>query len=289
MRRICGFGLLALALVGISSFAQDTAAPPAGQRVFVAGHSFHLPIVQPLGQIAKSAGIKDHVLVGTQGIGGSTVTQHWEKADAMNAAKKALRAGKVDVLTLSPHLKMPDEGIDRFVELLLEHNPKGRVTVQASWLPYSDQLGKLLDYKDDDRDRTDLVKLRKANELVFGKLREQVKALNDRYAEKQKRAVVLLVPTGDAVLRLRERIAKGAVPGIAKQSSLFSDAMGHTNAPVGVLNAYCHFAVIYGRSPVGLPVPASLTGLGGDTAKANRVLQECAWEAVTAEPLSGVK
>ena len=287
MRRISS--LLACALLVLPSFAQDTATPPAGQRVFVAGHSFHMPIVQPLGQIAKSAGIKDHVLAGTNGIGGSTVMQHWEKPDGTNPVKRALRAGKVDVLTVSPHLKIPDEGIDHFVELMLEHNPKGRVTVQASWLPYSEQLGKLLDYKDDDRDQTDLTKLRKATELVTGKLREQVKSINDRYAEKQKRPVVLLVPTGDAVLRLRERIAKGTVPGITKQSSLFSDAMGHTNAPVSVLNAYCHYAVIYRRSPVGLPAPASLTGLGDNTAKANRVLQECAWEAVTKEPMSGVK
>ena len=286
MRLFGGLLILTLASLGLS---QDTATPPAGQRVFIAGHSFHMPIVQPLGQIAKSAGIKDHVLAGTQSIGGSTVTQHWEKPDAMNAAKKALRAGKVDVLTLSPHLKIPDEGIDHFVELLLEHNPKGRVTVQASWLPYSDQLGALLGYKDDDRDQTDLAKLRKATEFVLGKLRADVKSINDRCAEKQKRAVVFVVPTGDALLRLRERIAKGTVPGITKQSSLFSDAMGHTNAPVGVLNAYCHFAVIYGRSPVGLPAPASLTGLGDNTAKANRVLQECAWEAVTKEPMSGVK
>jgi hypothetical protein len=65
--------------------------------------------------------------------------------------------------------------------------------------------------------------------------------------------------------------------------------MGHTNSTVAVLNGYCHYAVIYGRTPVGLPAPAALTGLGDNKEKTNRILEEIAWEAVTNEPLSGVK
>ena len=59
----------------------------------------------------------------------------------------------------------------------------------------------------------------------------------------------------------------------------------------GVLTAYCHFAVIYGQNPVGLPVPEALkaANLGDNLEKANRILQEIAWEAVTAEPMSGMK
>lgn len=57
-----------------------------------------------------------------------------------------------------------------------------------------------------------------------------------------------------------------------------------------MLNAYCHYAVIYKRSPVGLPVPAALKGAKNPAwdDKLNAVLQEVAWEAVTAHPLSGV-
>lgn len=57
------------------------------------------------------------------------------------------------------------------------------------------------------------------------------------------------------------------------------------------LNAYCHYAVIYRKSPVGLPVPSILktTKLGEDEEKLNRLLQELAWDAVTKHPLSGVQ
>jgi hypothetical protein len=57
------------------------------------------------------------------------------------------------------------------------------------------------------------------------------------------------------------------------------------------LVAYCHFAVIYRRTPVGLPIPLVLERAKNPEwdAKLNRLLQELAWDAVTHHPLSGVK
>jgi len=46
--------------------------------------------------------------------------------------------------------------------------------------------------------------------------------------------------------------------------------------------------VIYGRSPVGLPMPNAIAKLP-DAEKLNRMLQEIAWDAVTQHPLSGIK
>ena len=67
------------------------------------------------------------------------------------------------------------------------------------------------------------------------------------------------------------------------QGNLFVDAVGHANRPLCVLVAYCHYAVIYRRSPVGLPVPSILANWEGQlqlSVKMNRLLQELAWEAV---------
>jgi hypothetical protein len=50
---------------------------------------------------------------------------------------------------------------------------------------------------------------------------------------------------------------------------------------------YCHYAVIYRKSPVGLPAPKALK-IQGDVNALNRLLQELAWDAVTHHPLSGV-
>ena len=137
-----------------------------------------------------------------------------------------------------------------------------------------------------DRDKTDLNRLRKATEVWLKKIRDQAKAINDRH----KKAVVLVVPAGEAVIRLRDRVAKGEVPGFKTQSELFTDDLGHTKPAVGWLTAYCHFAVIYGRTPVGLPTPEAFKkAAGADAEKLNRILQEVAWEAALAEPMSGVK
>ena len=61
--------------------------------------------------------------------------------------------------------------------------------------------------------------------------------------------------------------------------------------PLQALVAYCHFAVIYRRSPVGLPMPAVLARANNPNwdEKLTRLLQELAWDAVTHHPLSGVK
>ena len=64
--------------------------------------------------------------------------------------------------------------------------------------------------------------------------------------------------------------------------------MSAAKAPIVALNAYCHYAVVYKRSPVGLPMPSALKNAKADE-KLNRLLQELAWEAVTKHPLSGVK
>lgn len=76
---------------------------------------------------------------------------------------------------------------------------------------------------------------------------------------------------GQAVLALREKIIKGKAPGIAKQSELFTDQLGHTRSQIQAL-----------------PVPAVISKLP-EAEKLNALLQELAWEAVTGHPLSGVK
>lgn len=98
---------------------------------------------------------------------------------------------------------------------------------------------------------------------------------------------VFVVPVGQAVLALRELIIQGKAPGIAKQSDLFTDAIGHPRDHIKALATYCHYAVIYGRSPIGLPMPAAIARLP-EGEKLNTLLQKLAWDAVTQHPLSGV-
>src|SRR5205807_1608484 len=106
-----------------------------GLRVFTAGHSLHVFVADILPDLARLAGLAGHVAMGTQFLGGSRVIEHWDRPDTTNEAKRVLRSGRADVLTLSPTLH-PDEGIDQFARLGLEHNPNLRITIQASWVPF---------------------------------------------------------------------------------------------------------------------------------------------------------
>ncbi|MBM3891706.1 MAG: hypothetical protein FJ388_21540 [Verrucomicrobia bacterium] len=253
----------------------------AGLRVFVMGHSFHMFIAQPLSSLA-AAGIRGHELVGRQSIGGSRVIQHWNLPDEKNLAKTALREGKVDVLTMSPNWIVPDEGIERFVELGLQHNPQLRVIVQESWMPWDGWLPEEKVPNNEARDTRSLDIVRAANARWKGQLEPQIRALNQKLG----REVIHVAPVGDAVLKLRELILAGKAPGIAKQSELFTDQIGHGKPPVQALAAYCVFACIYRVSPVGLNDPQP--GLDRLSPDLKLLLQRIAWETVTAHPMSGV-
>jgi pimeloyl-ACP methyl ester carboxylesterase len=258
-----------------------------GQRVFTCGHSFHAWFIAPILQdIAESAGLKDHEIVGVSKIGGSKAIQHWDVPEAKNQAKAALRAGKVDVLTLSC-MHEPYEGIDKFADLAFEHNPSVRITLQEFWIPFDTFEWPFKgDPKSVDFDAATSKGLRALHAPHFKALDERVARINGKLGKK----VMYVAPAGQEVVALREKVMAGKVPGIDKQSDLFTDKLGHPKAPIEALAAYVHFAVIYRQSPVGLPLPAVLAKSKNPRwdGKLNRVLQEIAWEAVTQHPLSGV-
>ncbi len=256
-----------------------------GQRVFSAGHSFHVFMPKMLAELAKAAKIPDHQQAGLSSIGGSYVYQHWNVADEKNTLKTALRAGHVDVLTLSP-IYLPDDGIENFAKLGLEHRPDIRVTIQEFWLPfdvfdvnYKKKRPELVD-----RNARTVAELRSINEPYYKSMDDHVRALNQKFGKN----VVLVVPVGQASLALRAKIIAGEAPGLKQQNDLFTDAIGHATPPLQWLTAYCHFAVIYRRSPEGLPCPAALSKQA-DGEALNRLLQKLAWDAVKAHPLSGVQ
>ncbi len=284
LNRILQVTTIALALVAPWAQAADAVAP-AGQRVFVCAHSFMLFTAKLLPPMAKAAGIA-HVNAGQQMIGGSRVIQHWNLPDAKNGAKTALRDGKVDVLTRSPHMLLPDPGIDQFTRLGIGKNPALRVLVQASW-PTHDGTSKNA-FSNETRNAATVASLRAQrdahNSAWLTDLEAQVRKLNDTVGHQ----AVFIVPVSNAVFALRERVAEGRAPGLNRQTDLFSDALGHPRPPLAVLVTYCHFAAIYGRSPVGLPVPAALKD-NPEAEALNRLLQQLAWEVVTAHPMSGVR
>lgn len=293
---ITGLVLLSLVAGSLAAETKDQAAPAdaaklaepisKGLRVFTCGHSFHYWVPGILADLCKLAEIPGHVQVGVSAIGGSRIIQHWDVAPEKNTAKDALRAGKVDVMTLSP-IFLPDPGIENFTQLALEHNQDIRIIVQPIWLrwdiyePTTKRPAKV------DHNAITGEELRKRHEVHFQKMDEHIRELNKKFGK----TVLYVAPAPQAVIALREKIIAGQAPGLKSQEDLFTDELGHGKPPLMALVAYCNYAVIYRRSPVGLPVPAILkqAKLEDQTESLNRLLQELAWEAVLQHPLSGLR
>ena len=278
-----------------------------GQRVYFVGHSFHIFVIRPIIQMAKEAGVEKHWAEGWDMIGGSTPIQHWERGGDENAVKKALATGRVETLTLSSNVVAADPAVDWFADLAVEHNPNVRVLLQHSWgdrltgaimrvrhgarergeaITSREELMKLFAEagKNTDRDAMDadeLETLRTQGQGIDG-WRDRLAAINERHG----RTLAYLVPVNDAVVRTRLAVLAGELPGVARQSDLFRDVLGHASQPTMDLVSYAWFAALYRRSPIGLEC---LVQKDDPTAGArHRRLQEIAWQCVLDEPMSGV-
>jgi len=268
-------------LFGAAAANVDTPSKPC--RVLCTAHSFSG--IGWVGVLAKQAGIVGYEDLGKQSLGGSRVLTHWTLADDRNRAKELLAEGKVDVLTLSPNMQIPDEGIDLFVDFAMKHNPDIRIIVQGSWMTW-DGLGKD-GISNDERDLRPVSEIRDRTTRHMEDIRTQLRATNARVG----RNVCTFVPAGAAVVRLRELIAENSLPGFSKPSQLFYDDIGHGKAPIAQLLNYMYYIAIFHRDPRELP------GLGRNgwrkedgipDPQLTAVLKQLAWDTMQNEPLGGL-
>jgi hypothetical protein len=273
-----------------------------GQTIFASHHSLYSAIPPILTEVAKAGGYPDQVTVGDDMIGGSKAIQHWDIPDATNQAKIALTGGKLDVLNLTV-LYLPDDGVEKFAQIGFAHNPNVRILMMEPWLPWDvyNPTTYVGDYKPIpgepafmprpakvDHNAATVDGLLKMHDYFFRAWDAKVSAINAELGKQ----VVFVVPAGQAEIALRGKIIAGQAPGLKTQESLFADELGHPQPALQVLEAYCWYATIYRKSPVGLPVPSTLAtaGLPADqVGPLNTLLQQLAWDAVTHHPLSGVR
>jgi hypothetical protein len=272
--------------------AQNAAGVPAGQRMFYASHSLMWDVPDPFAEATKAYGMTNHS-VAIQRMGFSRTQQFWDQPEAQSQAKKALKAGNLEVFVMSP-MDMPDKGVEEFVKLGILNNPNLRCYVQNNWAGFNNdgqkaqqsmQLmmsGRLKQW--DQSTEEDLKTLNTECEKAF---EAQVKQINESIGHQ----VLFIIPTSQANTTLRTKIIRKEFPGLEKQSQLFLDQIGHPTPPLVALNMYLHFATIYGRSPVGLPIPSILKRANNSKwdESFNKALQELAWNTVINYPLSGVQ
>ena len=274
-----------------------------GQKIVTTTHSFNVYVLQepddapgtsPLARLASEAGIDGQKKLALQMIGNSTVTQHWNaRGGDDNIIKKVLRDGDVDVFTLAPHRQMPEPAIDQFADLACQFNPNIRILAQISWSSWdgTSPNGTKADgvrFQNEDHNnmtREDLAgRVSASVEDYAMRLRKQLAGINERYG----RSIGYVVPVSQGVIQLRLAVLDGKVPGAAKQSDLFRDAMGHparTNTYLANLVEYVWFAAMYGKSPVGLKT--FVKEGDADSGRIHKLLQEIALNVVMKEPMSG--
>ena len=285
MNHVLLFFLL-LTRINAASALPDVSGSVATARTFYTGHSFAGAPANWLGLLAKQAGIEGYENLGRQALGASRVIDHWNLADARNTAKAAILKGGVDILTLSPNMQMPDEGIDLLVDLALKHNPDIRILVQGSWMTW-DGLGKD-GITNAERDTRPVSEIRDRTAKHMEEIRTQLRATNARIG----REVCTLIPVGTAVVRLRELIVEGALPGFAKPSQLFVDDLGHTTAAIHQLCAYLYFSAVFHRDPREVPGLGNngwTKAMGTPHPDLGPLLKKIAWETTQAEALGGLQ
>jgi hypothetical protein len=273
--------------------------PQAGLAVYHLGHSLKGPDVPVfLSQMADAAGFGGHSYNSQLGWGAS-LRDHWQGGDAlagfteMNSPpawadpRIALGSAAYDALVVTEMVELKDAirwhdsslHLARWAEFARAARPDLRIYLYESWHDLSTPEGWL------ERLDTD------PEQLWEGTILAEAMA-------KPATGIVYVIPAGRVMAALVRQVeAQGGVPGMTDRTDLFArnddgslDTI-HMNDLGAYLVALVHFAVIYQRSPVGLP--HALVRADGSPATAldpalAALMQEITWSVVRNLPVTGI-
>jgi hypothetical protein len=275
-------------------YANPMPSPDGPLAVFHLGHSLvgrDMPAM--LAQLAGD-GHMHHSQLGW----GTSMRDHWEPDvpvngfeaendhDRFRPAREAVGAGTYDALVLTEMVEIADairyhdsaDYLGRWAELAHAANPQTRIYLYETWHHTNDPKGWLARIDQD---------LRSA---------WQGQILHPALAQAD--APIYLIPAGQVMAAFVRAVdARGGVDGISSLQDLFDRAGDgspdtiHFNDLGAYLVALTHYAVLYHRSPVGLPHAlnrADGTPATAPSAEAARLMQETVWEVVTRHPETGV-
>lgn len=270
-------------------YAEPAPAPDGPLQVYHLGHSLvgpYMPVM--LRQLAGDG----HGFNSQLGWG-SPLQQHWEPDMAINGfeesngppdyrdAKEALASGDYDAVVLTESVEIRDaikyhashDYLRRWAAAAWDGNPDARVYLYETWHNLDDPDGWL------NRLDTDL--------STYWETEILKRALSHEEVDKP----IYVIPAGQVMAAFVRKVeAAGGIGPIRDRNDLFDDTI-HFSHFGGYLVALTHYAVLYGRSPVGLPHRMLLpdgtqaTDPGPEAALA---MQETVWEVVTSYPPSGV-
>lgn len=272
-------------------YATPLLAPAAPLKVYHLGHSLvgrDMPaMLQQLADAAPGPGHAYHSQTGS----GAELEAHWEpdiplkdgdKANdhpAFREAHEAVGSGEYDAVVLTEKI-----GIEasikyhdawRYLTLWTEKaqaaNPEVRVYMYETW--HSRKWDNWLERLDQDLPRF-----------------WEREILDRAMADDRVTPPIYVIPAGQVFAAVERRLAEGPIAEIAASDLFFRDLI-HLSDAGNYLVALTHYAVLYGRPPVGLP--HVLRRADGSAAQAvspeaARILQDIVWQVVTDYPRTGV-
>lgn len=244
-----------------------------------------------LGKVAESRG--NRYLFGRHMIPGAPLSWIWEHPDsgfqeeAFGYYPRALSNYQWDAITLQPFDRLldADAGSDlpttkRFLDLALKKSPDARIYIYSRW-PRREETTKgtfTLDY-----DRKWLRKYTggfDGTEETRNYFETLTRALRKAYPRQASR--IFLVPVGDVLLELNQRMKAGKVPGYASIAQVYKDGI-HFNEVGSYIVGCTFYATLFRENPNGLPS----TPYNVNDARLARIIQDAVWKIVGAHPLSG--
>lgn len=277
-------------------YTQPLPAPTKPLRVFHIGHSLvgrDMPVM--LEQLAGTG--HDHR---SQLGWGASLRSHWEPDVPINGfeqenahpryqdATEAVKSGRFDVLVLTEMVEIKDaikyhdsaKYLRNWTRLARAAKPTTRVYLYETWHALDDPQGWLKRLDED-------LPLHWERELLA---KAQSRGDTD--------APIYVIPAGQVMARFVRTIEQmGGLPGVSSRQDLFrlnedgSRDMIHINDLGSYLVALTHYAVLYQRSPLGLPhqlVRADGTPAIAPGVEVAKLMQEIVWEVVSTYPKTGV-
>ena len=302
IRRLPAFALLFLSACGLVRcapgpvdqatleriYAQPLPPPEQAVSVYFIGHSL---IARDMPAMLQQLAPEGHRYESQLGWG-AELQAHWEPdielsgGETENAhprfreAHDAVGSGDYDVLILTEKVSLKDSikyhdswrYLSLWARKAWEANPATRVYLYETW-HNTDTGDGWLNRIDED----------------LGELWER--EILDRALTETDDRPIHVIPGGQVMAHVvRELERRGGVDGLNSEKDLLKDRI-HPNDIGAYLMALTHYAVVYGRSPVGLP--RELTLADGTPAQAPgpdaaRLMQEIVWQVVTSYSRTGL-
>lgn len=269
-------------------------APSSALRVFHLGHSLvGADMPHMLAQLAP----KGHGWNSQLG-SGTNLKQHWEpelaildfeatnQPPAYRDARVAIGSGDYDAVVLTEMVELRDAiryfdaaaYFQRWADLARAGNPQTRIYLYETWHHLNDPKGW------EARIDADLDAL-------------WLEALSGADSRATPERPAYLIPAGQVMAAVARAAAAGEIDGLTGRNDLFArtDTGALDTIHINDLGAYVvaltHYAVLYQRSPIGLPhqlLRADGSAADSLTAQGAQQVQRIVWHSVLAQPRTGL-